>query len=155
MAASLTTAYPSIAPQTAKVVVIEDNLDNMELITSLLREDVGVYYCNTRPSGHTFFSWFQDSAHLHSNPHLRQLDLVLLDLQIPREDGYAVIKKLRTLPELRQTRIIAVTANVMAQDVTRCRESGFDGFIGKPISVDRFPVQICRILAGEPVWEPR
>jgi two-component system cell cycle response regulator DivK len=37
--------------------------------------------------------------------------------------------------------------------MNKARASGFDGFLGKPLDADRFPDQIRRILAGEPVWE--
>lgn len=146
-------AYPVLQPQQAKVMVIEDNLDNMDLITTLLREDVGVLYCNTRPSGHTFLRWFYESAAVRANPALRRLNLILLDLHIPGENGYSVLTRLRAIPELAQTRIIAVTANTTAADIARCRSAGFDGFVGKPIDIRRFPEQVRRILAGETVWE--
>jgi two-component system cell cycle response regulator DivK len=48
-----------------------------------------------------------------------------------------------------------MTANVMVDDVERARAAGFDGFLGKPIDLRRFPLQITRILQGERVWEPR
>ena len=143
-----------VLPAQAKVMVIEDNLDNMDLALTLLREDVGVYYANTRPSGHAFFQWLHSSTTVQQNPKLLWLDLILLDLQLPRESGYGILESLRALPTLRQTRVIAFTANVLQADIDRCRAAGFDGFIGKPIQVRRFPDQICRVLAGEAVWEP-
>jgi two-component system cell cycle response regulator DivK len=47
---------------------------------------------------------------------------------------------------------VAVTSNVLPQDVVRARAAGFDGFIGKPLDFDRFPSQIQAILRGEAVW---
>jgi two-component system cell cycle response regulator DivK len=83
------------------------------------------------------------------------VDLILLDIQLPHEDGYMVLEGIRAIPRLQQTSVVAVTANVLPQDVARAREAGFDGFIGKPIDADRFPEQIKRVLRGEAVWEPR
>ncbi len=91
---------------------------------------------------------------MKSSPTL-QIDLVLLDIQIPNEDGYALMQRIRAHPRLRQAAVVAVTASVMPQDVARAREAGFDGFIGKPIDADRFPDQIRRVLGGEAVWESR
>jgi two-component system, cell cycle response regulator DivK len=132
----------------ATVIVVEDNADNLFIVSDMLREDVGVKYCNGRASGRQFFKL------LESNPHLN-IDLILLDIQIPGEDGYEVLRQIRAMRHLRHITVVALTANVMPQDVQRARESGFDGFIGKPINGDRFPQQILRILAGEVVWEPR
>jgi two-component system, cell cycle response regulator DivK len=49
--------------------------------------------------------------------------------------------------------IIAVTAEASTDQMNKAKDSGFDGFLGKPLDPDRFPDQIRRILAGEPVWE--
>ena len=75
-------------------------------------------------------------------------DLVLLDIQLPYEDGFAVRREMEGVAQLKKALVIAVTANVMAEDIERARAAGFDGFIGKPISHARFPEQIRRILAG-------
>lgn len=132
----------------AAIVVVEDNPDNLFIVTDILREDLRVRYVNSRASGRQFFKLIE------GNPTLK-LDLILLDIQIPYEDGYEVLKQIRATDRLRSTRVVAVTANVLPQDVVRARQAGFDGFIGKPIDADRFPVQIRRILDGEEVWEAR
>lgn len=138
----------SVEPHQASVVVIEDNADNLFIIVEMLREDVGVKYCNARASGRQLFKL------LETQPKL-PVDLILLDIQIPYEDGYTVLHQIRAAQDIHQPKVIAVTANVMPQDVKRAQEAGFDGFIGKPLDADRFPEQICRILRGESVWEPR
>lgn len=137
-----------IDPREASVIVVEDNADNLFIVVDMLREDVQVKYCNARASGRQFFKL------LETQPTL-PVDLILLDIQIPYEDGYAVLQQIRTMPRLRDALVVAVTANVMPQDVSKARSAGFDGFIGKPLDADRFPGQIERILRGESVWEPR
>lgn len=84
-----------------------------------------------------------------------RVDLVLLDLQLPGENGFEILKRLRRDGRFVSVPIVAVTAQVMFSEVKRATEAGFDGFIGKPFSFDRFGSQIHRILQGEPVWEPR
>lgn len=138
----------AVLPEDATVMVVEDNADNLFIVVDMLREDVQVKYCNARASGRQFFKL------LESTPTM-QIDLILLDIQIPYEDGYAVLKQIRMFPRLQQSMVVAVTANVLPDDVARARSAGFDGFIGKPVDADRFPNQIRRILQGESVWEPR
>jgi two-component system cell cycle response regulator DivK len=138
----------TIDPREAHVVVVEDNPDNLFIVMDLLREDIGVKYLNARASGKQLFKL------LESSPSLK-IDLILLDIQIPYQDGHAVMRQIRTFPALQKTKVVALTANVMPHDVARARSEGFDGFIGKPINADRFPDQIARVLAGEAVWEPR
>lgn len=142
------TTQTPVDPQTTSVIIIEDNADNLFIVADMLREDIGVKYCNARASGRQLFKL------LESMPTL-PVDLILLDIQIPYEDGYTVLEQIRALPRLQCTKVVAVTANVLPQDVQRAREAGFDGFIGKPLDADRFPDQIRRVLRGDSVWEPR
>ncbi len=83
-------------------------------------------------------------------PHV---DLVLMDIRLPYEDGYGALKKIRASERLKDTLVVAVTAEASLEQIKKAREAGFDGFIGKPLNPDRFPEQIRRILAGESVWE--
>jgi two-component system cell cycle response regulator DivK len=137
----------SVSPQDATVLVVEDNPDNLFIVMDLLRDVIEVRACEGRAAGWQLFKLLRDQPEL-------QPDLILLDLQIPGEDGYGVLERIRATPALKQVTVVAITANVMPQDVMRTQAAGFDGFIGKPISSRRFPQQIERILAGEPVWEP-
>jgi len=136
---------PAVALSDAAVLIAEDNFDNMFIAIELLRR-LGIPYCKGRASGRELFSLIE------SQP--QRIDLILLDIHIPHEDGYAILEQIRAAPALPDTRVVAFTANVMAEDVRRAREAGFDGFIGKPIDHHRFPRQVTRILQGDAVWEP-
>ena len=84
---------------------------------------------------------------------LPKIDLVLMDIRLPYEDGYQALEKLRASESLRHIPVVAVTAYASEDQMARARKAGFDGFIGKPLDPDRFPIQIQRVLANEPVWE--
>jgi two-component system, cell cycle response regulator DivK len=134
-----------IDPREATVLVVEDNVDNLMLVMDLLQE-IPVRYCNARASGRQLFKLLEQRD-MH-------IDLILLDIQIPREDGYEVLRQIRAAPELADMKVVAVTANIMEADMIRAQGAGFDGLLGKPLKVKRFTDQIRRILAGEVVWEP-
>jgi two-component system cell cycle response regulator DivK len=133
----------SIEPQSASVLVVEDNLNNFLLITRLLAY-LGVEKCEWKPSGWQVLE-FADS--------LPKVDLVLMDIHLPEEDGYQALAKLRAHSKFQSTRIVAVTAEATEDNLMRARAAGFDGFIGKPLDPDRFPDQIKQILRGVEVWE--
>jgi CheY-like chemotaxis protein len=78
--------------------------------------------------------------------------VILLDVQIGPLDGYEMLQVLRGLETFHETKIIALTANVMSNDVERLKKVGFSGLIGKPIIKQVFPELLERILAGEEVW---
>ena len=63
------------------------------------------------------------------------------------------LKKIRASDRLKSVPIIAVTAEASQEQMTKARNSGFNGFLGKPLDPDKFPDQIYRILNGEDVWE--
>ena len=135
----------AIDPREACVLVVEDNLQNFVLVARLLAF-LGVQQCQWKASG------WQVLEFAESMP---RIDLVLLDLHIPDEDGYAVLAKLRADPRMAKTRIIAVTADSGSESLERARTAGFDGFIGKPLDPDTFPEQIRSVLAGLEVWSGR
>ena len=124
------------------VLVVEDNVSNFVLIARLLGY-MGVH-CEWKTSGYEVVE-YADS--------LPRLDLILLDIRLPYEDGFGALRKIRSSPSLQNTRVVAVTAEASADQLRKAREASFDGFIGKPLNPDRFPDQVRRILAGEPVWE--
>jgi two-component system, cell cycle response regulator DivK len=127
----------------AYVLVIEDNPDNLLVVMDLLRL-IGVRYINARASGRQGFKLAET---------LPRVDLILLDIQLPYEDGYAVLRAIREHQKLRTAKVVAVTANVLPVDEQKAREAGFDGFIGKPLDFDRFPRQVEAILRGETIWQ--
>lgn len=132
-----------VEPQSAYILVVEDNLNNFLLITRLLAF-LGVKQCEWKASGWQVLE-FADS--------LPRVDLILMDIHLPEEDGYQALAKLRAHDKFRDTKIIAVTAEATDSNLQRARKAGFNGFIGKPLNPDRFPDQIKEILQGEEVWE--
>ena len=79
-------------------------------------------------------------------------ELIFLDIQMKPIDGFAMLELLRNHNDYRSATIIALTANVMAHDVEKLKQVGFDGLIGKPIMSDIFPELVKRIVDGEAIW---
>lgn len=126
------------------VLIVEDNARNYGLLVRLL-SSMGVKRTEWKQSGWRIPEFTQDA--------MPQVDLILLDIHLPDEDGYEVLDRLRREERFRETRIVAVTADISKANLARAQSAGFDGFLAKPIDVDRFPDQILRILKGEVVWE--
>lgn len=79
-------------------------------------------------------------------------DLIMLDIHVHPLDGFEMLRQLRADARFNRTRIIALTASVMNEEVSQLRTSGFDGAIAKPLSLQSFPSLIERIMNGESVW---
>jgi len=79
-------------------------------------------------------------------------DIFLLDIHMEPLTGFEMLEILRNNPTYQNATIIALTASVMNEEVELLKNSGFDGVIGKPITVASFPELLKRIVAGEKVW---
>jgi two-component system cell cycle response regulator DivK len=84
---------------------------------------------------------------------LPNVDLILMDIRLPYEDGYEALRKIRASERFQEIPIVAVTAFATEDQMQRARDAGFNGFIGKPLDADRFPQQIQESLSGQQVWE--
>ena len=73
-------------------------------------------------------------------------DLVLLDIQLPILDGFAVLSQLRQNPRFAHLCVVAVTANVMKEDREKGLRAGFDAYIGKPIDAAALRLQVDQLL---------
>lgn len=124
------------------VLVVEDNVSNFVLIARMLGF-LGIH-TEWKTSGYEVVEYADT---------LPKLDLILMDIRLPYEDGYGALKKIRQSTRLKEIPVIAVTAEASNEQMEKARVSGFNGFLGKPLDPDKFPDQIQRILAGDPVWE--
>ncbi len=131
-------------PQDAVILIVEDNLNNFILMTRLLAF-LGVKKCEWKASGWKVLEFAET---------LGDVSLILMDVNLPDSDGFQALASLRTHARFQNVPIVAVTAHVSQENMDRARQSGFDGFIGKPLDPDRFPEQVRRVLQGEEVWEP-
>ena len=124
------------------ILVVEDNAGNFMLIARML--DTLNVHCEWKTSGYEVVEFASS---------LPCVDLVLMDIRLPYEDGYGALRKIRQSEKLRHLPVVAVTAVAGLDQMRAARLAGFDGFIGKPLDPDRFPAQIRRILSGNSVWE--
>jgi len=132
----------SSIPEKPIILVVEDNIGNFKLIARML-ETIGAV-CEWKTSGYEVVE-FADS--------LTKIDLILMDIRLPYEDGYGAMRKIRQHNRYQGIPIVAVTAVTGLDQMRAAQLAGFDGFIGKPLDPDRFPEQIERILSGQTVWE--
>ncbi|MDQ7825748.1 MAG: response regulator [Candidatus Eremiobacteraeota bacterium] len=119
-----------------KVLVIEDNEQNLYLVTFIL-EKSGYEVVQARDGN--------EGIRLASQviP-----DMILLDIQLPGMDGYEVAQALRADPALAEIPIVAVTSYAMVGDRERALEAGCSGYVEKPINPDTFIADIEKYLHG-------
>ncbi len=121
----------------SRLLVIEDNRDNIELMAYLIRA-----------YGHDPLLAEDGTAGLKLARDIAP-DLILLDIQLPGMDGYETLNALRAQSSLGETPIVAVTASAMVGDRERILAAGFDGYIPKPIAPESFVAEVERFLPVE------
>ncbi|KXK14342.1 MAG: response regulator receiver protein [Chloroflexi bacterium OLB15] len=123
-------------PVAPHILYIEDNVDNRTLVRRVLRIlDIDVVLEEAS-------SALEGIQRAVASPP----DLILIDLSMPGMDGLEATRRLRGHESLREVPIVALTANVMEADRSRAFEAGCDGYIGKPIDIDRFPGEVMAYL---------
>jgi len=119
-----------------RILLIEDNVQNRYLANFLLEaRGWEMVHAEDGPTGVALAG---------------QIDpvLILLDIQLPGMDGYAVAQALRSDPKLQAIPIVAVTSYAMAGDRERCLAAGCNGYIEKPIDPQTFAEEVERFIKG-------
>ena len=117
-----------------KVLVVEDDQDNREMVIKVLKHN-----------GYRAIEAV-DGQEAVERAKAENPDLILLDLYIPKIDGYEVTRILKGDQDLHHIPIIALTAHAMKGNREEALAAGFDGYITKPINVREFPRQIEQFL---------
>ncbi|MGB8581339.1 MAG: response regulator [Candidatus Sulfotelmatobacter sp.] len=120
-----------------KVLVAEDNAVNRELLRELLegRGCTVSEACN----GEQALKMIEQAPP----------DLLLLDIGMPILDGFAVVRHIRQDPRVALLPVIAVTAYAMRGDQERVLDSGFDGYLSKPVNPSSLTKEINRLLTKQ------
>jgi two-component system cell cycle response regulator DivK len=121
----------------SRILLVEDNVDNLELVRFLLeRSGYRVLVAHDGQMG-------LDIAR-HELP-----DLILMDLSLPGVDGWTAARELKEDPKTASIPLLALTAHTLPGDRNKALESGFDGYISKPIDLHNFAEDIARALQSD------
>ncbi len=119
----------------AKILIVEDNPDNMKLFAAVL----GI-------RGHKVVG-LPGGEELLATMGSERPDVVLLDIQLPGEDGYQLLARLRDALGTALPPVVALTAHAMSGDRERALAAGFGGYLTKPIDVSTFATSVEAFLA--------
>ena len=124
-------------PKDATVLVVEDNVANFVLIARMLGY-LGIH-CEWKTSGYEVVEYADT---------LQRLDLILMDIAMPQEDGLAATRRIREEIGLADTPIVALTAFDTDGFRQAAFDAGFNGYLTKPIDFDRLRKLLEMLLSG-------
>jgi len=113
-----------------KILVVDDNEDNRELVVKVLRN-----------KGYEMIEAVDGEDALQKAKDERPA-LILMDISLPKMDGYEVTRRLKSLIEYKEIPIVALTAHAMKGDKEKAFSAGCIGYISKPVDVRELPEQI-------------
>jgi two-component system cell cycle response regulator DivK len=117
-----------------KILVVEDNQDNREMVVKVLK--FNGYEVIEAVDGEEGIEKAKTEAPA----------LILLDIYLPKMDGYEVAKRLKGDTGLKDIPVIALTAHAMKGNREQALAAGCDGYISKPIDIRELPKQIEQFL---------
>jgi signal transduction histidine kinase/ActR/RegA family two-component response regulator len=113
-------AQKALKATNLKILLVEDNAVNQMLALGMLQK-LGLN-ADLATDGAEAVERVRDTSY----------DLILMDMQMPRMDGLTATRAIRSMPDIRQPRIVALTANAMESDRDACLAAGMDDFLSKP-----------------------
>lgn len=122
-----------------KILVVDDNQDSRELVVKVLKN-----------KGYEMVE-AADGEEAIEKAIAERPNLILLDISIPKLNGYEVTQKLKGMEEFENIPIVALTAHAMKGDRMKALEAGCEGYITKPINVRELPAQVKSFIKGR--WE--
>ena len=118
-----------------KILIVEDNPQNMKVVQMALR-----------PHGYTLLEATDGEKALRAVSNGARPDLIIMDIQLPKMNGLEVTRRLRQIPGFSRIPIIAVTAYAMRGDEEKIVEAGCDVYLPKPINTRELPRLVAEML---------
>lgn len=109
-----------------RVLIVDDDTRNIFALTATLKSRS--FECRSCPGAKEALQLLNGSE---------PMDVVLMDMMMPDMDGYEAIPLIKAIPHREDLPVIAVTAQAMVGDREKCLQAGADGYISKPIDVDK------------------
>ena len=120
-----------------KILIVEDNQDSRELVVKVLKS-----------KGYLTIE-AEDGEEALEKARAEKPDLVLLDISLPKLNGYEVAQRLKAMEEFQEIPIVAFTAHAMKGDREKVIVAGFEGYISKPVNIRELPDQIRYFIRGK------
>lgn len=134
------------APQSADILLVEDNPGDVRLIQEALQDGKLLNRIATVSDGQKALAYLRKQG---SYAQATRPDLILLDLNIPRKDGREVLAEIKADPHLRSIPVVIVTSSQAEEDILRSYNTHANCYVAKPVDLEKF---VAVVKAIEEFW---
>src|SRR5581483_11705344 len=127
--------YPSMRNQPVEILLVEDNEDDIVLTQEAFTEARLVNVINTVRDGEEALAYLRREGKYKV---ARLPGLILLDINMPKKNGFEVLEAMKADPSLRSLPVIMLTTSDREEDIVRSYADGACSYIRKPVDLDRF-----------------
>jgi chemotaxis family two-component system response regulator Rcp1 len=124
-----------VRTRAAEVLLIEDNPGDAELINDALQTSTMPTHISLAMDGDQAVAFLNHGAGYESAP---RPDLILLDLNLPKRDGFEVLKEIKAHPVLSRIPVVILTSSQAERDIIKSQDLRANAFVSKPVDVDEF-----------------
>ena len=126
---------------THTILLIEDNEGDIVLIKEALKESNFKGKIIEINDGNAAIHYFKENAATE----VQSIDLVLLDINLPKKNGHEVLKFIKISPELKHIPVVIFTTSLAKADIEKAHENSANAFVTKPTDTDEFVDVIAKI----------
>ena len=121
-----------------RILLVEDNPDHAMLVERSIAESEGAAQVTVVTDGEEALSYLRRKGAWSGPAERRRPHLILLDLRLPRLDGFHVLRTIKDSPELRAIPVVVLTTSEATSDVSKAYELHANSYLVKPVDFDRF-----------------
>ena len=131
------------------ILLVEDNPDHIELITSELAESQWIKGIQVTKDGQETLSFLRQLAKSCRKKEVTCPSLILLDLNIPKINGFAILHELKSDPHLKSIPVLVLTTSTSQEDIEKARELGANGYLVKSFFPPTLVEKVKKALSEE------
>jgi CheY-like chemotaxis protein len=124
-----------MSPERKSILIIDDDARNIFALSAVLKAK-GFSICSAAGAHEGLARLEKDAS----------IGVVLMDMMMPEMDGYQALAYIRQDEKLQYLPVIALTAQAMVGDRERCLEAGANGYISKPVDIDKLMIELTKYL---------
>jgi CheY-like chemotaxis protein len=127
------------------ILLIEDNLNDAELAIRAIEKNNPSLQIDHISDGEDALDYLRKHGNPQQNNHRSLPKLILLDLKLPKVDGFEVLRTIRSIPETKLIPVVILSSSGEERDILECYQLGANSYLVKPVAFDQFVETVAEV----------